>query len=399
MSKTALMRFLRPAVVISACLLLCSCDGGEQPAAPVSEPPGGGEEGAAGAPPPSVPDAAPVTSTFVWPDPPPYLPEGAPLITFAKTRHAYGAITDAGTYKGSFEFRNTGKGKLIISDIKTSCGCTVPKLDKREFLPGEGSTLDIVFDPTNMKGGTIKDVSVVSNAYQHPYTKLSISADITPLVTWNSLFLRLETLELGKEHRRTFSGLCTDPNLRITGFTSDNPHLAVDMRSVSAVPAQDEGPQEYRVLMRLTVADTAPWGRIDPGKLTVTVRGGLQPGDEPREAKYDFLIFGDLYGDLRVDPFALSAGNTLRLGEPFAASIVLSSASGTYFAVIDASVVDPTDLDLDVQVEPLDPASYRISIHGTASARGALKGRGRVRVRTDVPGEDDLTILIFGYVK
>jgi hypothetical protein len=393
------MSVLLPAIVIGAGLLLGSCDGGEQPAAPVSNPPGGGEESAAGAPQPPGPDAAPATSTFAWPDPPPWLPDGAPLITFARTRHNFGAITDAGTYTGSFEFRNTGRGKLVISDIKTSCGCTVPRLDKREFLPGEGSTLDIVFDPSNMKGGTIKDVSVISNAYELAHTKLTVTADITPLVRWNSLFLRLETLEFGKEHRRSFSGLCTDPNLEITGFTSDNPHVAVEMRGVSPVPLEAEGPQEHRVLAVLTVADTAPWGRIDPGKITVTVRGGLQPGDEPREAKYEFLVFGDLYGDLRIDPYALTAGNTLRRGVPFDASVVLSSVSGTYFSVIDASVVEATDVDLDVQVEPIDPASYRISIHGTASARGALKGRGRVRVRTDVPGEDDLMILIYGYVK
>ena len=53
----------------------------------------------------------------------------------------------------------------------------------------------------------------------------------------------------------------------------------------------------------------------------------------------------------------------------------------------------------DAREGPIDPTSYRISIHGTSSARGALKGRGRVRVRTDIPGEDDLMILIYGYVK
>ena len=131
----------------------------------------------------------------------------------------------------------------------------------------------------------------------------------------------------------------------------------------------------------------------------MTVRGGVQPGDEPRDAKYDFLVFGDLYGDLRIDPYAFSAGNTLRKGVPFGASLVLSSVSGTYFAVLDVSVVEPTDIDLDVQFEPIDPTSYRISIHGTTSTRGSLKGRARVRVRTDVPGEDDLMIQIYGYVK
>jgi hypothetical protein len=391
------MRVLHPAVMIGAGLLLSSCDAGEEPPAPEPSPPGGGEESAAGAPPTSAPDSSTATSSFAWPDPPANLPDGAPLLTFAKVQHGFGAISDAGERTGTFEFRNTGTGKLNIRDIRSTCGCTVPKLDKREFLPGEGSTLDIVFDPTDMHGGIIKTVSVISNSYRQAIVNLTVSADISPLVRWNSHILRLETLELGMEHRRSFSGICTDPDLEITGFTIDNPHISVQPLAVSLVGRQDEGPDEYRALCRLTVADTAPWGRIHPFKLTVTARGGVQPGDEPREAKYNFLVFGDLYGDLRIDPYALSAGAGIRLGEPFDTSVVLSSVSGTYFAVIDASVSEPNDHDIDVHVEPVDPTSYRISIDGVGGARGAL--RGEVRVRTDVPGEDDLAIRIYGYVK
>jgi hypothetical protein len=85
------------------------------------------------------------------------------------------------------------------------------------------------------------------------------------------------------------------------------------------------------------------------------------------------------------------------VGESFDASMVLSSASGTYFSVIDASLAEPSDLDVEVQVEPIDPASYRISIHYIPSIKGPINGS--VRVLTDVPGEEDLTIWFTGYVK
>jgi hypothetical protein len=319
------------------------------------------------------------------------------VLTFAKTRHDFGAIPDGGKYTGTFEFRNTGKGKLIIHDIKSTCGCTVPRLDKREFLPGEGSMLDVLFDPTDMKEGIIKTVSVVSNSYRQAVVNLTVSADITPLVRWNSHMLRLETLELGMEHRRSFSGLCLDPTLEITGIEIDNPDIAVELLAVSPLGPNEDGLDEYRALCRLTVADTASWGRVYPNKLTLTARGRARPGDEPAESKYNFLIMGDIYGDLRIDPYAFTPDSLVRLGETFDSSVVLSSASGTYFAVIDAVVTKRGEHDIAVQVEPIDPASYRISIHGTAGARGALKAE--VRVRTDVPGEEDLPIRLFGYVK
>jgi hypothetical protein len=391
------MTFLCPAVVIGAGLLLCSCDGQEQPTTPVSSPPDSGEEDAAGAPQASAPDASAVENAYTWPDPPADLPDGTPVMVFAKARHDFGAITDAGTYTASFPFKNTGTGTLVISDVKAGCGCTIPKLDKREFLPGEVSTLDIVFDPTNLNGSTINNVSVVSNSLGHGIIRLAVGANLSPLVRWNSTFLRLQTLEFGKEHSRTFSGICTDPNLKITGFTTENPDLSVLTLSVSPIPRAAGGQLDYRVLLQLTVADTAPWGRLHPIKLTLTARGSVEPGGEPRDTKYNFLVYADLYGDLRVDPYALRVGHGLSVGQPFDAEVVLSSVSGTYFAVVDASVDETTDLDAEVQVEPIDPASYRISIHGTANTRGGLWGE--VRVRTDVPGEEDLTIRIEGYVK
>ncbi|MHC4081613.1 MAG: DUF1573 domain-containing protein [Planctomycetota bacterium] len=395
MSQTALKRFLCPAVVIAATQLLASCNGAEQPAAPAPSPPAGGDTSSVSAPQSAAPDSA---EAFAWPETPAELPEGAPLISFAKMRHEYGAITDAGKYIGSFPFKNIGKGTLIIRDIRTVRGCTVPELEKREYLPGEEGTLDVVFDPSNRKGGFIKYLFMLSNSVAMGQAKLSVSADITPLVRFDSVFLRVGHLELGKEHERLFSMYYTDPDLEFPKFSADNPHVTVRLLKRSRLPQPGpDGRDEYRAVIGITIARTAPWGTLLPGEIRCTARQGPRPGDEPREANYTLFLSSQLYGDLRAEPAALSSGTTVRVGESFDASMVLSSASGTYFSVIDASLAEPSDLDVEVQVEPIDPASYRISIHYIPSIKGPINGS--VRVLTDVPGEEDLTIWFTGYVK
>jgi hypothetical protein len=394
-TQTALTRFFCPAVVIGTALLLASCNGSDQPTPPETSPPAAGDTSSVSAPPSAAPDSP---EAFAWPDAPAELPEGAPLISFAKVRHEYGAITDAGKYIGRFPFKNIGKGTLIIRDIRTACGCTVPELEKREYLPGEEGVLDVVFDPANRKGGFIKYLFMLSNSASQGRAKLSVTADIIPLVRFESIFLRIGAMELGKKHERSFTVHYNDPDLEITKIETDNPHVTVRLLSQSRLPQPGtDGQDEYQAIFGITIAQSAPWGSLDPGKVTFAAHTGQEPGAEPREAVYTMYINGQLFGDLRPDPIAMSTDESLRVGDSFDSFLVLSSISGSYFSVIDASLVEPSEQSCEVIVEPVDPSSYRIRIHCTPSAKGPISGR--IRVLTDVPGEEDLTLAYFGYVK
>ena len=48
-------------------------------------------------------------------------------ISFKEDTVDYGTIAKGSDGVRVFEFTNTGDAPLIISDVKSSCGCTVPK--------------------------------------------------------------------------------------------------------------------------------------------------------------------------------------------------------------------------------------------------------------------------------
>jgi len=48
-------------------------------------------------------------------------------IEFKETTIDYGTIEKGADGVRVFEFTNTGNAPLIISNVKSSCGCTVPK--------------------------------------------------------------------------------------------------------------------------------------------------------------------------------------------------------------------------------------------------------------------------------
>jgi len=65
-----------------------------------------------------------------------------------------------------FEFTNTGNADLIITDVKSTCGCTVPSKPKDPIKPGKTGKIEVKY---NMHTGPIrKTITVQSNAVNVP---------------------------------------------------------------------------------------------------------------------------------------------------------------------------------------------------------------------------------------
>jgi len=87
----------------------------------------------------------------------------APVITFDKTVHDYGSVPYNGDGKTTFRFTNTGKEPLILTNVRSSCGCTVPKWPREPILPGQSEVIHVEYK-TNRIGRINKTVTVQSNA-------------------------------------------------------------------------------------------------------------------------------------------------------------------------------------------------------------------------------------------
>lgn len=62
----------------------------------------------------------------------------------------------------TFEFTNTGDEPLVITNVRSSCGCTVPSKPEAPIMPGKSDKIEVKY---NMNPGTIsKTITVESNA-------------------------------------------------------------------------------------------------------------------------------------------------------------------------------------------------------------------------------------------
>jgi len=75
----------------------------------------------------------------------------------------YGTVEKGSNGVRVFEFTNTGDAPLIISSVKSTCGCTVPKKPKEPIMPGEKGEIEVKYD-TNRVNPIRKTITVTSNA-------------------------------------------------------------------------------------------------------------------------------------------------------------------------------------------------------------------------------------------
>ncbi|MFX0557322.1 DUF1573 domain-containing protein [Maribacter sp. CXY002] len=87
----------------------------------------------------------------------------AAKIEFKSETVDYGEIAKGSDGIRVFEFTNTGNAPLIISDVKSSCGCTIPKKPEDPIMPGKTGEIQVKYD-TNRVGPIRKAITVTSNA-------------------------------------------------------------------------------------------------------------------------------------------------------------------------------------------------------------------------------------------
>ena len=102
-----------------------------------------------------------------------------PKVTFDKMTHEFGVVLWKHPATATFQIKNDGDKPLVISNVTTSCGCTVADWTKEPIAPGATGVVTSTFDAKAL-GHFYKDIGVYCNASARPiYLMLrgEVSAD------------------------------------------------------------------------------------------------------------------------------------------------------------------------------------------------------------------------------
>ena len=102
-------------------------------------------------------------------------------ITFKATTLDWGEVENGKIANLIFEFENTGDSLLVIKQIKSTCGCTVTHVDKKEYKPGEKGKIPVKFNSRGYsnRGKILKSITVITNSKKdNGYTRLKLTGKV-----------------------------------------------------------------------------------------------------------------------------------------------------------------------------------------------------------------------------
>ncbi len=98
-------------------------------------------------------------------------------IQFKEETINYGKISRGSDGLRVFEFTNTGDAPLVITNVRSSCGCTIPKKPEEPILPGQQGKIEVQYDTNRAAGPFRKAITVSSNA-SNPTKILKIKGEL-----------------------------------------------------------------------------------------------------------------------------------------------------------------------------------------------------------------------------
>jgi hypothetical protein len=122
-----------------------------------------------------------------------------------------------------FAFKNTGTAAVTVTDTTTSCGCTVPALEKKTYAPDEKGVLKVRFDVGDRQGPQNRTITVVTDDGTSQTLTLIVNLPLRSFIVPRLLLYRAKDTG-DKTSTVTYY---QDLPVEITALTSSDPAFTV----------------------------------------------------------------------------------------------------------------------------------------------------------------------------
>ncbi len=102
----------------------------------------------------------------------------APKISVDSNKYDFGKVEEGVELKHVFKVSNTGSKVLELWHVTSTCGCTVPTLEKKLLQPGESTKLTVIVDTALKQSKITKQVSLTSSDPINRVTDFYLSMDV-----------------------------------------------------------------------------------------------------------------------------------------------------------------------------------------------------------------------------
>ena len=102
------------------------------------------------------------------------------VLTFETESYDFGSIAEGEKPTYTFRFTNTGDEAITVTDVRPSCGCTVPSYSTETVAPGEMGEIMVEYDSEGRPGDFNKTIAVQADGAADGSTTLRITGTVIP---------------------------------------------------------------------------------------------------------------------------------------------------------------------------------------------------------------------------
>lgn len=324
-----------------------------------------------------------------------------PNISLDLTRLDYGKLWDPTKETKHVTISNTGDAVLILSNLSSTCGCTVPRIGSAELVqakgtaidvrlaPGESVVMDITVNTFGKRDKLEQKVTITSNDPDTPEVYVNVVGSIEPQVRVSPWSLDLGKLEKGESVTRAVNVTTRDKAFKLRRISFGGVR-SFKSKILDTELVEIEGNERTRVNFEVIFL-----GSTKPGSnmIEATLRT-----NHKQQRLLTMQIRYEILGDLDM-PKVLTLG-TLEPSATVQRSFKVTSRSGEPFKLLGIRHKGKDGAAVEFSAVPNDsekPTSYDVTISlANVPERGSM--RGILVVATDVIDEEEIDLRYQGVV-
>ncbi len=288
---------------------------------------------------------------------------------FSEQDHDFGIVPRGAKAEYVFKFTNSYEQPLHVAAVRSSCGCTIPRVldEKRDIKTYQEGGIVCEFNTRSFIGTKEAVVTVVFDRPVYAEVQLRVKGNIRSDIVTEPGEIQFGELELGEEAQQKVRITYAGRNYwEITDVRSDNENLGVSFEG-DPVRTRD-GRVEYRMNVRLK--GSAPAGLMNSQIYLVT--------NERLYNSVNIPVRGSVLPPLAVTP--PEPIGTVDAGDEWTGRIVLKSKQA--FAIKE---VDCKDDRFQFEIPTGQKRLHLIRVKFAAGAEDEGAFKEAVRITTDLP--------------
>jgi hypothetical protein len=236
----------------------------------------------------------------------------APKVACAHPNFDFKTVDEGPDIVHEFHCRNRGTGKLVITNVSTSCGCTaavVKKLGSAKgsndtasypvtVMPGAGFVVKATFHTSGRPGHSTKFITVTNNDPTASGFQLKLDMTVVRDVDLQPDRLYLYGLKHGEAHSATIKVL-GKPGMALTVLSAQSANGVVTVTSIT--PYKDDNKDETQIRSGATIqVDLSAAQTIGSFTDNIVIKT-----DSEKKPEVTVPVLGEVTGNVQFNPKSL----------------------------------------------------------------------------------------------